>query len=167
LHSNGWKILEEHGPAAHALLLRLTLRRDVADDLLHDLFTKLAHRIGRIENPRAYLQRAAINVAMDWRRRRKKQVDIAGVSEQPATTMGPAAAVEQSDDVERILDAADALTALEYQAFVHRFVQQESFEEIAALLERTPHQARGLCDAATKHIRKELNQRLVHRERSQ
>ena len=155
-----------HGPAAHALLLRLTLRRDVADDLLHDLFVKLAHRIGRVEFPQAYLNRAAINLALDWRRRHRKQADIALAAEQRAATLEPVDVLEQSEDTERILDAASALSALEYQAFVHRFVRQESYEQIGVLLERTAHQARGLCDAALKHLRKELKERLVERERS-
>ena len=153
---NGWEILQLHGPAAHALLLRLTLRREVADDLLHDLFLKLAHRIGGVEFPKAYLNRAAINLAMDWRRRRRKQMDLALAAEQLAATIEPVSVLEQSDEIERVLDAAAFLSALEYEAFVHRFVRQESYEQIGVLLERTPHQARGLCDSALKHLRKQL-----------
>ncbi len=36
------KLLAEHGRQLHALLFRLTLRSDVAEDLLQDLFCKLA-----------------------------------------------------------------------------------------------------------------------------
>jgi DNA-directed RNA polymerase specialized sigma24 family protein len=35
------KLLDEHGPKLDALLTRLTLRSDLAEDLLQDLFLKL------------------------------------------------------------------------------------------------------------------------------
>jgi RNA polymerase sigma factor (sigma-70 family) len=166
LDPNSWKILKEHGHAVHALLLRLTLRRDVADDLLHDLFVKLAGRIARTDNPRGYMHRTAINLAMDWRRRHGRQPHVADVSDQPAETREPRMALEASEEIEQILDAAAVLSELEHQAFVLRFVQQESYEQIGLHLQRTPHQARGVCDAAIKHLRKELGKRQADYERT-
>lgn len=166
MDANSWKILEEHGPAAHALLLRLTLRHDVADDLLHDLFVKLAGRVASMDNPRGYVHRTAINLAMDWRRRRKRQVQVSDLPERATAAHEPQAVLEASEDIERILDAAAVLSELEHQAFVLRFVQQEPYEQVGVLLQRTSHQARGLCDAAIKHLRKALGKRQVVRERA-
>jgi RNA polymerase sigma factor (sigma-70 family) len=165
LNSSGWKIFKEHGPAIHALLLRLTLRHDVADDLLHDLFVKLAGRVAHLDNPRGYMHRTAINLAMDWRRQRAKQMHMADVPDKPDGAITPQVVLEASEEIEHILQAAAALSELEHQAFLLRFVQQESYEQIGQLLQKTTHQARGLCSAAIQHLRKELGERQVFRER--
>jgi RNA polymerase sigma-70 factor (ECF subfamily) len=154
--TDGWAILTEQGPAAHALLLRLTLRADVADDLLHDLFIRLHRRVGRADHPAGYVHRTAVNLAMDWRARRRPNVDVSA-TDPPATELGPLALSGNADEVARILDlAATTLTELERQAFALRFVQQMSFEQVGDLIGRTPHQARGLCHAAVRRIRTEL-----------
>jgi RNA polymerase sigma factor (sigma-70 family) len=163
LASDGWKILQEHGQAVHALLLRLTLRRDVAEDLLHDLFIKLASRIARVDDPAAYMCRAAINLAMDWRRKQKKRPPTIFASGEQREL---GVSLEQAEEIDRILLAAENLSDLERQVFVLRFVLQESHERIGQMLQKTSHQSRGLCDAVAKHIRKELAERQVSRERS-
>jgi RNA polymerase sigma factor (sigma-70 family) len=163
LASEGWHILQEHGPAAHAVLLRLTLRHDVAEDLLHDLFVKLVNHVARADDPAAYMCRAAINLAMDWRRKQaKRPVKMSPPGEQHE----PGRSLEQAEDINRILDAAEHLSDLERQVFVLRFVMQESHERIAQMLQKTPQQSRGLCDAVVKHIRKNLGERQVARGRA-
>jgi RNA polymerase sigma factor (sigma-70 family) len=163
LASDGWQILQEHGPAVHALLLRLTLRRDVAEDLLHDLFVKLVNQVARAEDPAAYMCRAAINLAMDWRRKQLKRPAPALATREPPD---PGLSTEQTEEVNRILDAAENLSELERQVFVLRFVQRESHERIAQMLRKTPHQSRGLCDAVVKHIRRNLGEGQVALERT-
>ena len=155
-HGDGWAILSEHGPAAHALLLRLTLRADVADDLLHDLFVRLHRRVGRTENPAGYVHRTAVNLAMDWRAKRRPTVDLS-TTDPSASDPDPLVTAGNVDEIRRILDvAAASLSELERQAFALRFVQQLSFEEVGTLIGRTPHRARGLCHAAVRRIRRKL-----------
>jgi RNA polymerase sigma factor (sigma-70 family) len=158
-------ILQTHGPALHALLLRLTLRQDVADDLLQELFVKLAssHGLQRADDPAAYVKRSAINLALDWRRARRPHD---GTAEIEAPTSDPSAldALIDREDVERILDASAELSELSRQVLVMRYVQQESFEAIGAALGRTPHQARGLCHAAVVEIRRRLAEGMVRHD---
>jgi RNA polymerase sigma factor (sigma-70 family) len=155
-------ILQTHGPALHALLLRLTLRQDVADDLLQELFVKLAssHGLQRADDPAAYAKRSAINLALDWRRARRPH-DRADRVDVAANDVSALDTLIDREDVERILDASAGLSELSRQALVMRYVQQESFESIGAALGRTPHQARGLCHAAVVEIRGRLSQRVV------
>jgi len=120
LPSDGWKVLQEHGHAVHALLLRLTLRRDVADDLLHDLFIKLAGRIARTKDPAAYMCRAAINLAMDWRRTQRRR-PVSAISR--AQQRDPCISLEHADEIERILDAAENLSDLERQVSTENHLQ--------------------------------------------
>jgi RNA polymerase sigma factor (sigma-70 family) len=158
-----WKVLEEQGHAVHSLLLRLTLRRDVAEELFQEVCVRMGAKLG-VENPGAYVRRVAINLAMDWRRRRRDLVEVGEVN---AKGRAVAEVAEDAEDVERILDAAEALTALSREAFVLRFVQGESYERVGDVIGKSAHQARGLCHAAVKEIRKRLNVRQVVHERDE
>lgn len=65
------ELLDRSGAGLYALLTRLTLREDVAEELMQDLFLKLngAENQGGIDCWCAYARRTAINLAFDWRRR--------------------------------------------------------------------------------------------------
>jgi RNA polymerase sigma-70 factor (ECF subfamily) len=162
-------ILDAHGPALHALLLRLTLRQDVADDLLQETFVRLVHARGfnSATDPAAYAKRTAVNLAMDWRRARKRSPGADGGDTEPVSCDPPALdGLIDREDVERILDASVELSELSRQALVMRYVQQESFDAIGAALGRTPHQARGLCYAAVVELRARLSEKVVPHERT-
>jgi RNA polymerase sigma-70 factor (ECF subfamily) len=158
-------ILGDRGPALHTLLFRLTLRQDVADDLLQELFVKLLDSRGlrAAADPAAYVKRAAINLALDWRRARKRAPADSEI-EAAAPDASALDALIDREDVERILDASAELSELSRQALVMRFVQQESFDAIGAALGRTPHQARGLCHAAVAELRSRLVERVVRHD---
>jgi RNA polymerase sigma factor (sigma-70 family) len=165
LAADAWSILRENAPTVHSLLLRLTLRQDVAEDLLQELFVKLAGRIGGAKDPLAYMCRTAINLAMDWRRGDGRMFCKVDVLDKIASAgAGPETALEQADDIERILDAVQKLSELQREAFVLRFVQQEPYERVGHFIGKTAQQARGLCDAAIKRIRLELRETEVSRE---
>lgn len=152
-------LLEAQGAALHATLWRLTLRPDVADDLLQELFVKLADSatFHASDHPVAYLKRAAINLALDWRRARDRQpVPLDAFFDAESGGRSPLAVADDAEQFERILDASARLPELSRQAFVMRHVQQESFEAIAAALGKTAHQARGLCHHAVRQIRQQL-----------
>ena len=57
-----------------------------------------------------------------------------------------------------------SLPELARQAFVLRYVQDESYEAVGVALGRTAHQARGLCHSAVVEIRRRLGVRQVHHE---
>lgn len=153
-------LLDAHGAALHALLWRLTLRHDVADDLLQDLFLKLAAspQFRTAAVPVAYAKRTAVNLALDWRRSRARHPAPADLASDPPTAdRPPVDALADAEQLDRILDASARLGDLSRQAFVMRYVQQESFDAIAAALGRTPHQARALCHAAVRQLREQFN----------
>jgi len=70
-------VLDTCWPSLHGLLVRLTLRPDAAEDLFQDLFVRLSHAEGfhRTADPAGYAHRAAINLAMDWRRARRRKTE--------------------------------------------------------------------------------------------
>jgi RNA polymerase sigma-70 factor (ECF subfamily) len=141
----------------HALVYRLTLRRDVADDLLQELFLRLdrSREFAAARDPAAYARRTAINLALEWRRRRR-------IHDPPHNDLptGATPAIEgliRAEEIERVLDALSRQSELSQQCFVLRYVEQESYESIAARVGKTPHQVRGLCHAAVRQIRDVLD----------
>jgi RNA polymerase sigma factor (sigma-70 family) len=151
------KLLDESGPSLFALLTRLTLRQDAAEELMQELFLRLSDGRGResIECLAAYARRTAINLAFDWRRQRRRRgvVPLDAVAEPLSQKPGPLADAAASEEIEQILSAASRLNGMAREAFVMRYIQQDSYEAIAEQLNRTPHQVRALCFRAMEQIR--------------
>jgi RNA polymerase sigma factor (sigma-70 family) len=157
------RLLDSHGDRLFATLARLTLRKDAATELLGELFLRLAASIGfsQAEDPAAYAFRTAINLAMEWRRGRKRDagrasLDAAGeiVCAQPS----PLVRLVQSEQYEQLLDAISELNESAQRLFVWRFIEQQSYTQIAGELKTTPHRARGLCHAAVQQLRQKVGQ---------
>lgn len=154
------ELLETSGAKLHALLARLTLREDVAEELMQDLFIKLqdARDPGGVECWYAYARRTAINLAFDWRRRQKtrRTATLDGLSERASDNEDPLGRLIESEELEQVLAAVDRLSGASREAFVMRYLQQDSYEEIAEQLGKTVHQAHGLCHKAMSALRSML-----------
>jgi RNA polymerase sigma factor (sigma-70 family) len=137
----------------HALLTRLTLHADAAEDLLQELFLKLrsAQGLARADNPKAYLFRTAIHLACDWRRTRRRTESLP--AEQAAGGDSPLDRLIGAEELEHVLDALPGLPELGRQALVMHYLQQQGYSEIAALLGKTEQQVRGLCSKALSRLR--------------
>ena len=153
-------LLDRSGASLHALLTRLTLRPEVAEDLMQELFMKLLRSKGfaAADNKGAYAYRAAMHLAFDWRRKRARNPATAPITaDPPASEPSPLTKAIQREQFDQILDAASQLTQLRREAFVRRHIQQQSYEVVADHLGKTPHQVRGLCHRAVEEIRTRLN----------
>jgi len=146
-------ILEAHGAELHALLTRLTLRAGVAADLMQELFLKLsaAEGFARADNPKAYLFRAAIHLAFDWRRRQRPSEPLP--VELPADDESPLEQLIDAEELEQVLDAMQQLSPLTRQALVLRYLQHQEYAEVAKHLGKTEHQVRGLCAKGIGELR--------------
>jgi len=152
-------VLEESGQRLHALLLRLTLRPDVADDLLQELFLKLSRSeaFARAESRTAYAYRAAVHLAFDWRRARQPATTGVDVTDQvQQDSASPVQALVAREQMDQVLEAVGKLNGLQRQALVMHYIQQESFQSIAEQLGKTPHQVRALCHKAIRQLRSQL-----------
>ncbi len=150
------EFLEESGAYLHTLLMRLTLREDVSEDLMQELFIKLSCKRGldSVANMRAYAQKAAINLAFDWRRKnRQDTVKIAGFDKPVSKEVSPLRKLIQDEELEEVLDVIGRLKGAGRQVIVMRYIQQQSYDLIAGQLGNTPHQARALCHKALSQIR--------------
>lgn len=153
-------VLKESGQKLHALLLRLTLRADVAEDLLQELFLKLngsAAFAGAV-NPTAYASRAAVHLAFDWRRRTKStEGGLEQIENVARGGLSPLQTLVAREQMEHVLEMIGTLKGLQRDALVMHYIQQESFQSIAEQFGKTPHQVRALCHKAIRQLRDRLS----------
>jgi RNA polymerase sigma factor (sigma-70 family) len=152
-------VLDAIGPQIANLLARLTLRKDVAQDLMQELFLKVHRSEGfaAASNPQGYAYRAAVRLGLDWRRSRKARPDpVALKVDPPARDQSVLNQLIQAEETERVLDAVSQLEEPYRSACVMRWVQQMEYEAIAPHLGKTPHQVRGLCHWALRRLREQL-----------
>jgi RNA polymerase sigma factor (sigma-70 family) len=147
------RLLEIHGVELHALFARLTMRADVADDLLQELFLKLRRSEGfaRADNRKAYAFRTAIHLAFDWRQAQRPTVPLRTALAAPAESS--LKRLIDAEELEQILDAMRSLSELSQQVLVLRYLQHQEYPEIAEQLGKTEHQVRGLCHKAIAQLR--------------
>lgn len=150
------ELLDKSGADLYALLTRLTLREDVAEELMQELFIKLnnSRGIGKITNWNAYARRSAINLAFDWRRSQKRAVLPLGQVAEPASNDdSPLGKLIHSEELTETLDAIGRLKKSSREVLVMRYLQQESYDNIAEQLGKTSHQVRALCSRAIQNLR--------------
>jgi len=150
------ELLARSGPSLHALLTKLTLRQDVAEDLMQDLFIRLSgSNLERVDNLDAYAKTVAINLAFDWRRKKGPHVslDAEDAPEPTVEEKSPLSRLVENEEVRKVFGAMDRLNKVQRKVFVLRYIQQYSFEQIAEETGKTPHHVRALCSRALTKVR--------------
>ena len=143
----------------HRLLARLTLSEDVVGDLLQELFIRLwnSKAFDKAEDPSSYAYRAAINLAFEWRRRRKKSFrSIEADCLQKERSSSVLGKMIQNEELQQVLDATSRLTDLARDVVVMHYIEQESYEEIAQRLGKKPQYLRALNAKAIARLRELL-----------
>ena len=150
------ELLDKSGAELYALLTRLTLREDVAEELMQELFIKLNNSrfAGSVANLKAYARKSAINLAFDWRRRQKRTVLAVGQVVEPASNDdSPLGKLIHTEELTETLNAVGRLRKSSREVIVMRYLQQESYENIAEQLGKTSHHVRALCSRAIHQLR--------------
>jgi RNA polymerase sigma factor (sigma-70 family) len=154
------RLLNEHGVRLHALLAKITLRSDVAEELLQDLFLKLrkAGGLARAPRPEQYLFRSAINLAFDWRSRKGREVNAAPLNgKEECSRPSSIEHVIRREELDRVMRAVEQLPPTDRELVVLRFLHGSSSEELADQMGSTPHRVRALCSKAVLRLRKQLD----------
>ena len=153
------QLLDMSGERLHRLLARLTRREDIVGDLLQELFIRLwnSKAFDKAENPFAYAYRAAINLAFEWRRKQKARCqpleENCPAAEDGSLALGK---MIQAEELEQVLNATSKLTDLARDVVVMRYIEQDSYEEIAQRLGKKPQYMRALCAKAMARLRELL-----------
>ncbi len=153
------ELLDKSGANLYALLTRLTLREDIAEELMQELFLKLSNssRFDKARNRQAYARKAAINLAFDWRRSLKRNpLRLDQICEPASNDSSPLGKLVQTEELEEILNAIGQLNRSSREAFVMRYIQQEPYDYIAEQSGKTAHHVRALCSRALNRLRNVL-----------
>ncbi|MCA9234020.1 MAG: RNA polymerase sigma factor [Planctomycetales bacterium] len=148
-------LLAEQGSRLQALLLRITLREDVAEDLLQELFLRLSRgsALRRARDPVGYAVTTATRLAFDWRRSQRRRRDAAPLVQEPVAT--PVACdLQDRQQLQWVLIAIDQLPRRQRDAVVMRYLEERPYEEIAAALGASVHHARAICYRGIVRLRK-------------
>jgi RNA polymerase sigma factor (sigma-70 family) len=127
---------------------------------MQELFIKLSDiaMSKEISNWDAYAYRAAINLAFDWRRNKQISVPMYEVCEPVSDNYSPLDKLVRDEAIQEVLIAIGKFNGAARQAFVMRYIQQESYESIAEQLDKTPHQVRALCSRVMNDLRDMMGQ---------
>ena len=154
------ELLEKSGANFYRLLTRLTLCEDIAEELMQELFIKLSNTndLNDVKNLDAYARRAAINLAFDWRRSNKRNnLGLDRLQEPASNDNSPLANMVQTEQLQQVLDSIDKLNKTSREVLVMRYIEEQTTEDIAEQLNKTPHQVRALCSRALGDVRDKLD----------
>lgn len=152
------ELLRTEGVRLHALLYRLTLSTEAADDLLQDLCTRLlaSETFALAQTPVAFALRAAVNLGLGWRQKKGRHTQ-----ELPdclcSAEAEPSVRLSDREELDRILDAVQGLRDPLRDILVLRYIEGESYETIAKAFGKEPHQIRGLAHKGIREIRAQLD----------
>ena len=158
-HKELLELLDKSGASLYTLLTRLTLREETAEELMQELFIKLSNSGGfkKSASRDAYARRAAINLAFDWRRKyRQKLPSPSEVGGQASNESSPLSKMIRTEELEEILDTIGQLKNSQRRAVVMRYIQEQSYDDIAEQMKKTPHHVRALCSKALNRLRDSL-----------
>jgi len=152
---------EEQRPHLHAVAYRMLGSLSEADDAVQDAWLRLSRAdTSEVENLRAWLTtvvaRVALNMLRARRTRREEPLDVRLPDPilEPADSTDPEHEALLADSVGlALLVVLETLTPAERLAFVLHDMFGVSFDEIAAIVERSPEAARQLASRARRRVR--------------
>jgi RNA polymerase sigma factor (sigma-70 family) len=157
------KLLEQHGEQLHHLLARLTRCEHTTRDLMQELFINLSGSRGfdKALNPYAYAWKAATNLAFSWHSQKKVNTEPLESIRLPDES-SPAALEQmiQDEQLRKVLQITATFKELARNVIVMRFIEQQSYEEIAVRLGKNPDYLRALCSKTLERLRNSLDHQL-------
>jgi len=135
---------------ARRLALVLVGNVEAAEDLSQEAFVRLHRRFNRIDNPRAYLRVALVNLCHRYRRSEQQR-------QQQLTTCVIDTAQISSPSIE-VLDLVDRLPPRQRDVLVLRYFEDLSEAEIAQALHCRPGTVKSLASRALRQIHQEMSQ---------
>ena len=150
------ELLDQHGRSLHRLLARLTRCEQATADLMQDLFIKLSQADGaaHARNLYAYAWKSAANLAFEWRRRQKVNWSPLDKDAHLDESCSPALGrIIRDEQLERVLEATSKLDEPARSVVIMRFIEQQTYEQIALRLGKDPNYLRSLCSKSLAHLR--------------
>lgn len=139
----------EHHPRLVGLLSMQLGDRDVAEELAQDVLLRLCEHWPSLDNPRAWLNRVAINRANSWLRRRGAERRAKARRRAQQVEVPPA---EQADAI-AVRAAVAALPGRQRTALLCRYYADMTVAETASVMSCAPGTVKALTHHALSALR--------------
>lgn len=155
------ELLDRHGLRLRNLLFKVTLSEDAADDLMQELFLRLSRSGGfaRSGNPAAYAWRTALNLALDYIRRRRTAGELME-GQAVDTEQGILGRLIVDEQLGLILREVMELRPPGREIVVMRYLEQREYGEIAEALGMSENHVRSRLSKSLSTLRGKLNGQL-------
>ncbi len=138
------ELFRRHVDALIRLGYLLTGSESVAEDLVQDVFARLARGTATLEEPEAYLRRSIVNAARSWHRRRRLELRHARAEVPQHASLG----------ARELADALRVLSARERAVVILHYYEGRSIDEVATVLGCARGTAASLQSRALAKLRK-------------
>ena len=157
------QIFNENHALVYRAAYRVTGNNEDAEDVLQTLFLRLLRRetLPDIErNPRAYMHRSAINIALDIVRQRERSVASANIEEHPAETSPRSERMPAFRVQDWLREALGELNPRAAEIFILKHVEGYNNGEIAEMLGTSRGTVAVLLFRARARLKKSVRRRL-------
>jgi RNA polymerase sigma factor (sigma-70 family) len=156
------QLLDTSGLQLRNLLFRMTLCENTSDDLMQELFLRLAasRKFARSPNAFAYAWRTAVNLAIDSRRKEYRLRPVAERAAEEGAKNGLLAKLIADENLRMIMDEIAALRPPARDVLLMRYLEQRPYSEIAGLMDKKENHIRSLCSKALNTLRHKLDGQL-------
>jgi RNA polymerase sigma-70 factor (ECF subfamily) len=155
-------LVRKYQPAVYATAYYYVGRYNAAEDVAQEAFWAAYRSLPRLEEPAAFagwLREITCRSAANWLRRHAKRLDNETPLPQRRTVniedvrQSPAGRLEEGERLERVRKAIDALPQRYRLPVVLRYVQELSYDEIAAFTGESREEIRGVLQRAGRQLR--------------
>jgi len=151
-----YNLVTKYRDSIARIVHRLIHSQEDARDIMQDALMQLWKHQRQLDDQRAafiYLYRTAVNLAIDWLRRRKsRKIDPAAEPDR----IGLMNTGDTSEFFEVIMNCAQYLKPKQKAVFILKDLEGFEFEEIALLMNCSPANVRSNLHLARKKIKKSL-----------
>lgn len=156
------ELLESSGFRLRNLLFKMTLCENTADDLMQELFLKLAssHGFGHCRNGFAYAWRTAVNLALDFHRKKRIPKPLDEQNSTGTTTSDPVHKLANDEHIQIILNEISRMKTPSRDVLIMRHLEQRPFSEIANVLDKKENHIRSIASKSLAKLRSKLNGQL-------
>jgi RNA polymerase sigma-70 factor (ECF subfamily) len=157
------RIFNENQALVYRVAYRITGNSEDAEDVLQTLFLRLLRREilpDMDRNPKAYMHRAAINIALDIVKVRARNVSTGNVEDHLRETLPPPDRMPAFRVQDWLREALGELNPRAAEIFVLKHVEGYSNAEIAQMLDTTRGTVAVLLFRARARLKKSVRRRL-------
>jgi RNA polymerase sigma-70 factor (ECF subfamily) len=154
------ELLERHGHRLLAIVDAAHGDLGMSEDIVQETFIRgiqQGHQLREEASSFPWLVRIALRVAIDFRRKRKKEMPIELAADIPDDRAGPERRAEDKEDSIRVKRALESLQPYRKELMVLRYFASLSVAELAEVFQKTETAVRKDLQRAREDMKRELS----------